>query len=75
MGVCKREPDSILNSWACNAELDIRDCVADLQVDPFVPDWPAYVIEASGRLPCWLHGWPPRRLNGNYLRLLTTTSG
>lgn len=41
MEVCKREPDSILNSCVCSDGLDIRD-----QVDPFVPDWPAYVREA-----------------------------
>lgn len=46
MEVCKREPDSIPISCVCSDGLDIRDCEADLQVDPFVPDWPAYVLEA-----------------------------
>lgn len=46
MEVCKREPDNILDSGVCSDELDIRDREANCQVDPFVPDWPAYVLEA-----------------------------
>lgn len=46
MEVCKREPDSILNSCVCSDGMGIRDSEADRQVDPFVPDWPAYVLEA-----------------------------
>ncbi len=46
MEVCKREPDRILTSCVCNDDLGIRDSEANRQVDPFVLDWPAYVLEA-----------------------------